>query len=130
MRSFRLDSDSVAHFLDSWPSLVIGALLAGVCVYVGINQPWGRVAAVLLCGVYGGYLLRGVTSKRLRRRYPNASYLWLLSAGMATMTLGVATRMAFPDVQGTTFDLAWIGVSFVSILAFVLANRGDEDVVR
>ena len=49
---------------------------------------------------------------------------------MATLTLGVAARMAFPQVQGPSFDLAWLGVSFGSILAFVVANRHDDDVVR
>ena len=130
MKSFRLEGDSVAEFLDSWPSWSIGALLAVAFVYIGIGHPWGRVAGVVLCGVYGGYLLRGVASERLRKRYPNAQRHWLLSIGMATLTLGVATRMAFPRVQGSSFDLAWLGVSFGSILAFVLVNRHDEDVVR
>jgi hypothetical protein len=130
MRSFRLDGESVNHFLESWPTLLVAALLAGLFVYVGLAHLWGVVAGVLLGGVYGGYLLRGFASKRLRERYPNARWHGLLSIGMATLTLGVATRMAFPQVQGPSFDLAWLGVSFCSILAFVVANRHDDDVVR
>jgi hypothetical protein len=130
MKSFRLDRDSVTEFLDSWPSLLVGALLAGAFVYVGLTHVWGVVAGVVLCGVYGGYLLRGVAADRLRETYPNARWHGLLSVGMATMTLGVAARMAFPQVQGGVLDLAWLGVSFSSILAFVVANRHDGDVIR
>jgi hypothetical protein len=130
MKSFRLDGDSVAWFLDSWPALLIGGLLTGVLVYVGMRHPWGRVAGVLFCGAYGGYALRGVATKGLRKQYPNARWHWLLSIGLATATLGVFTRMAFPEVQCSSFDLAWLGVSFGTILAFVIANRHDPDVVR
>jgi hypothetical protein len=130
MKSFRLDPSSVSEFLDSWPALLIGASLAGVLISLGIAHPWGRVGSVLLCGVYGGYRLRGVASDRLRERYPNARLHWLLSIGMATLTVGVLARMAFPEVQGTSFDMAWLGLSFGSILAFVIANRKDGDVVR
>jgi hypothetical protein len=129
MKSFRLDGDLVAEFLDSWPTLLIGGLLVGALVYVGFKQPWAWVAGMLLCGVYGGYELRGVASGQLRKRYPNARFHWLLSIGMATLTIGAATREAFRQVQGTGFDLAWLGVSFCSILAFVVANRQDEDVI-
>jgi len=130
MKSFRLDRDSVAEFLDSWPTLLIGGLLVGALVYIGFRHPWGWVAGLLLCGVYGVCALRGVVSDRLRKRYPNARFHWLLSIGMATATIGVFTRMAFRQVQGSSFDLAWLGASFCSILAFVVANRKDEDVVR
>jgi hypothetical protein len=130
MKSFRLDADSVAEFLDSWLALLVGGLLVGTLVYVGIRHPWGRVAGVLLGGIHGGYALRGVASARLRKQYPNARWHWLLSIGMATFTLGFATRMAGPQVQGLAFDLAWLGVSFCSILAFVVANRRDPDVFR
>jgi hypothetical protein len=130
MRSFRLDAASVGRFLDAWPTWVVGAAVAGALVYLGREQTWGPIAGVLLCGVSGGYLLRGAASARRRDRYPNARSHVLLSVGMATLTLGVATRMAFPAVQGSAFDLAWLGVSFASILAFVVANRHDEDVVR
>ena len=107
-----------------------GGILGAGLVYFGREQTWGPIAGVLLCGVYGGYALRGAASARLRERYPNARFHALLSIGMATLTLGIATRMAFPAVQGSAFDLAWLGVSFASILAFVVANRHDEDVVR
>ena len=130
MKSFRLDRDSVASFLDSWPALVFGGLVVGACVYVGMTHPWGRVAGVLLCGLYGGYALRGVAAGRLRKRYPNARWIGLLSIGTATLLIGVFTRMAFREVEGSSFDLAWLGVSFGSILTFVIANRHDPDVIR
>jgi len=39
-------------------------------------------------------------------------------------------RVTFRAWQGTNFDLAWLGVSFVTILAFVVLNRGNKDVIN
>lgn len=130
MRSFRLDPDSVAEFFDSWPALFIGALLAAISVYLGISHLWGRVSAVLILGLYGGYLLRGVATDKLREKYAGARCIWLLSAGMTTTMVGVATRMAFPQTQGASFDLAWLGVAFFTILAFVVINRKNPNVMK
>jgi hypothetical protein len=49
---------------------------------------------------------------------------------MATIVLGLTTRVAFPQVQGTRVDLAWLGASFALILAFVVGNRMNKHVVR
>jgi hypothetical protein len=130
MRSFRLDRDSIAEVLDSWPALVVGILLASLFAYLGIMHLWGRVCAVLLSGTYGGFLLRGVVGRRLREQYPGARWIWLLSVASATLVVGVAARMAFPQIQATAFDSAWLGVSLFSILAFILINRKDKNVVR
>ncbi len=130
MRSFRLDTDSVVDFLDSWPAVVIGILLASLSAWLGITHLWGRAVAVLLCAMYGGFLVRGVASQRLREQYPGARWVWLLAAGLTTIAVGVAARMAFQTIQSSTFDLAWLGASFFLILAFVLANRKDKNVVR
>jgi len=130
VKSFRLDPDSVTEFFDSWPALVTGALLVCLSAYLGITHLWGWIFAVLICGIYGGYLLRGVTTRRFQEKYPGARWMWLLTVGMTTPTVGVATRMAFPQTQGTAFDLAWLGVSFFSILAFVVINRKNVHVVR
>jgi len=130
MKSFRLDRDSVVCFLDSWPVLLVGGLVTCGLFSVGMSQSWGRLVGLLFCGIYGGFALRGFAAERLRRQYPNARWHTLLSIGMMTATLGVLTRMVFREVQGSSFDLAWLGVSFVTILAFVIANRHDPDVVR
>ena len=129
-RSFRLDPDSVTEFLDSWPALLIGALVACLSVYLGMTHLWGRIFAVFLFGTYGGFLLRGVAGERLREQYPGARWVWLLSVGFTTLVVGVATGMAFPETRGSAFDRAWLGVAFFSILAFVLANRKNKNVVR
>lgn len=65
---------------------------------------------------------------QLHRRYPTARHLWLLSIGMMTSLVRVTARMAFSVWQGSRFDLVWLGVTFFSILAFVLVNRGSKDV--
>ena len=129
MKSFRLDSDSVAEFFDSWRALLAGALLACISIYLGITHLWGPVCALLIFGIYGGYLLRGVLAQQFREKYPGARWIGLLTVGFSTATIGVTTRMAFPDRIGPVFDLAWLGVSFFSILAFVIANRRNLHVV-
>ena len=130
MKSFRLDTDSVVDFLDAWPAVVIGILLASLSAWLGITHLWGRAVAVLLCAIYGGFLVRGVFCQRLREQYPGARWVWLLAAGLTTIAVGLAVRMALPTFQSPAFDLACLGDSFFLILAFVLANRKDKNVVR
>ena len=130
MRSFHLDTDSVADFLDSWPALILGVVLAGLSFVLGVTQLWSRVVAILFVAVYGVFLLRGVIAQRLRAQYPGARWIWLLSVAFTSSTIGVATRMAVPTMRVPSFDLAWLGVTFLSVLTFVLANRNDEHVVR
>jgi hypothetical protein len=85
---------------------------------------------VLICGVFGGYMLRGVVARRFREQYPGARWIGLLTVGLTSVVVGVATMLAFPHSLGTPFDLAWLGTSFFSILLFVLINRKNKDVVR
>ena len=128
LNSFRLDPKSVADFFDSWPAVIVAVVLGGGFAYLGIAHLWGRITAIMILGIYGGYVLRGTAADRLREKYPGARWIWLLAAGMTTAALGVASRMAFPAIQGTAFNLAWIGVSFVTILVFIVANRNNPAV--
>jgi hypothetical protein len=116
----------VPEILDSWPALVIVILLASLSVYLGITHLWGKIVAVFVCGTYGGFMVRGVVTRRLRAQDPGTRWIWLLSVGLTTCVAGVATRLAFPQAQGTAFDLTWVGLSFFSILAFFLLNRKDQ----
>ncbi len=130
MRSFRLDPNSVTDFFDAWLALLIALLLVCLAAYLGIANGWGRVITVLASGTYFGFSLRGVGAHPLRERYPGARWFWLLTVGLATSVVGAATLMAFPAQRATAFDLTWLGVSFFAILAFILANRKNENVVR
>ncbi len=130
MRSFRLDPDSVTEVLDSWPAYVIAPLLVCLFAYLGFTQHWGLVCAVLVCGVFSGYLLCGGITRRYRARYPGARWVWLLTVGQTSVVVGLATILALPYKLGTLFDMAWTGMAFFSILLFVLINRKNKDVVR
>jgi hypothetical protein len=130
MRSFRLDADSVTELLDSWPAFIIAPLLFFLFAYLGITHLWGRVCAVLICGIFGGFMLRGVIARQFREQYPGARWLWLLTVGQTSAVVGVATMLAFPDRHSIPFDLCWLGISFFSILLFVLINRKNREVVR
>ena len=127
MRSFRLDPDSVTDFLRSWPFVLFGGLLAAAIALISKDYSWARLSIPLLMGIcLGPRLFVG----RIREQYPTARHQWLLSIGMMTALIGVVLRMAFPTWQGSDFDLTWLGVSFFTILAFVLLNRGNKDVVK
>ena len=130
MRSFRLDIVSVTKLLDSWPAFVIAPLLVGLFAYLGITHLWGRVCAVLMCGFFCGYLFRGLTAQRFRERYPDARWIWLLTIGQTSLVVGVATILAFPNRLRTLFDVAWLAMSFLSILLFVVINRRNPNVFR
>lgn len=127
MRSFRLDPDSVAEFVRSWPVVLIGALTGSAIAFFGRDLWCIRFLLPILMGVcLGPRLFVG----RISERYPTARHPWLVSIGLTTALLGVVLRMAVPTWRGMAFDLTWLGVSFFSILAFVLLNRGNDDVVR
>jgi hypothetical protein len=108
----------------------MGGLLAGFSVYLGLVHLWGPICGILIGGTCGAYLIRGVTARRLQESYPSARSIWLLTAGITTAVFGAATMMALPRSLGTGFDLAWLGISFFSILGFVLVNRNNADVIR
>jgi hypothetical protein len=130
MRSFRLDADSVTELLDSWPAFIIAPLLFVLFAYLGITHLWGRVCAVLIFGIFGGFMLRGVIARQFREQYPGARSLWLLTVGQTSAAVGVATMLAFPEGLNTPFNLSWLGISFFSILLFVIVNRKNRNVVR
>jgi hypothetical protein len=130
MKSFRLDQESVADIARSWP-LIIAALGVSVgLAYLGWFDAAWRVSLVVFAGLYFGYVVRGSFAQNLQERYPNARFIGLLSVGLVVATLGVFTRMVFPNTQGGRLDIVWLAISFVSILTFVVINRHDPDVLR
>lgn len=130
MKSFRLDRESVGDFIQSWPIILIALALTGLLAYLGwLDAAW-RVCLVLFAGAYFGYVLRGMLSQNLREHYPNARWIGLLSVGLVVATFGGTVRMAFPATQGGLVDIVWLSMSFVCILAFVVINRRDPDVLR
>lgn len=130
MKSFRLDTDSVKDAIESWPALLVAAVICAFLTYLGwFNAVW-RGVLVAFGAAYFGCVLRGVFAKNLRSKYPNSSCLWLLSIGFCSATIGVITRMLFPSLQGGLPDYVWIAISFTTILAFVVVNRRDPDVLK
>lgn len=130
MKSFRLDRRSVAHCIQSWPLIVVAVGASVWLGYLGWFDAVWRVSLVVFAGLYFGYIVRGSLAQNLKDRYPNARFIGLLSVGLVVATLGVGTRMAFPDTQGGLLDIVWLAVSFVFILTFVVINRHHPDVLR
>ncbi|HVX13700.1 MAG TPA: hypothetical protein VHC22_21135 [Pirellulales bacterium] len=125
MKSFRLERRSVEEFVEGWPVFaisIVGGVLLG---WLQATYPLARVFIPLSFGFAFGPRMVG----QLRHKYPTAKQLWLLSVGFTTCLVGVAARMAFPAWQGGRFDLVWVITAFVFILAFVLVNRGNKEVV-
>ena len=130
MKSFRLDRESVADFIESWPVIFASVALCVWLGYLGWFDAVWRVSLVLFAGAYFGYVIRGRLLQNLRSQYPNARWIGLLSIGFVVATLGVVARMAFPATQGGLLDIVWLSLSFVCILIFVVINRRDPDVLR
>lgn len=125
MKSFRFEPVSIEQLIESWPVLVISVAGGALFGFLQVTYAWARV----LVPVFLGFALVPLSARRLRQKYPTAKQLWLLSSGAGICLVGVVTRTALPARQGGRFDLFWIGTSFVFILAFVLANRGNKEVV-
>jgi len=126
MKSFRLDPDSVKDVLKGWPLMLILIIAGSLLAWLSVRYEWVRIFVPLVFGVAIGPTI----GSQLRQKYPTATGLWLLTIGMTTCLIGVLARMAFPSWQGTGFDLSWLGITFCSILAFVIINAGNKDVVR
>lgn len=130
MKSFRLDTDSINDTIKSWPALLAALVISSGLAYMGWFDAAWRGALIVFGAVFFGYYLRGRFTHRLRSKYPNATCLWLISIGMTSVALGVFARMLLPSLQGGLADYVWIVVSFTTILAFVVINRHDPDVLR
>lgn len=130
MKSFRLDTDSIQDAIESWPAIFLALTITAVLAYGGSLDAVWRGTLIVFVAIYFGYVMRGTITHSLRSMYPNAAYIWLLSIGLTSAGLGVIARMILPTLQGGLADYTWIGVSFTSILTFVLINRRDPDVLK
>lgn len=130
MKSFRLDTSSIKKTVESWPAILIAIALCVVMAYFGWLSIYWRVAAIVFGAVYFGQVFRGAITSGLRAKYPNAKYMGLLSIGFTAATLGVLIRMTFPSLQGGSLDYAWCFIMFSTILAFLIINRHDPDVLK
>ncbi len=99
-------------------------------MYAGWFNATSRGLLIAFSALYFGYALRGRLTEKLRAKYPNAAHLWLVSIGMTSAALGVVARMLMPSLQGGYTDYIWIAISFSTLLAFVVINRRDRDVVK
>jgi hypothetical protein len=123
MKSFQLDPNSVGALLRSWPSCFFALLLSAGLAYVGWFHELARLTFVMFTGCYIGFAFRGYLFAQLQEKYPGTRSIGLLFSGFVILTLGVCIRMLFPEVQGSLYDIVWLGVSFVSIGWFVFINR-------
>lgn len=130
MRSFRLDRDSFPT-PGGWIALAVAAALALATTWGGAfsgarGRAWLAAFGVLTVAM----LARDLIAGRLAERFPEARGRWLLGAGLVVLTSGVAFLLASPRSARGPVDLVWLGPAFGLILAFVVLNRGDRDVVE
>lgn len=130
MKAFRLDIDSIDDLIKSWPALLAALVISIGLAYVGWSDAAWRGVLIVFAAVYFGYSLQSMFAHKLRSKYPNAKCTWLVSIGMMSVVLGMFARMLLPSLQGGVTDYVWIVVSFTTILAFVVINRHDPDVLR
>ena len=130
MKSFRLDTNSINAFFESWPAFLSALAISGALMYAGWFNATCQGLLIAFSALYFGYALRGRLTENLRAKYPNATHLWLVSIGLTSAAIGVVTRLLMPSLQGSYTDYIWIAISFSTILAFVVMNRRDRDVVK
>jgi hypothetical protein len=130
MKSFRLDTNSVNDAIESWPAILTALLISAFLMYVGWFHAAWRGILIAFGALYFGYVFRGALTRDLRSKYPNATSLWLISIGFTSALFGLAIRVLMPSLQGSFSDYLWIILSFTTILAFVVINRRDPDVLK
>jgi hypothetical protein len=130
VKSFRLDSDSIDDAIQSLPAMIAAVTVCGILAYFGWFDATWRAVLIVFGAIYFGYVFRGSLTQSLRSKYPNASYIGLLSIGLCAVTFGVLARMVFPTLQGGYLDYVWLSISFTTILTFVVMNRRDPDVLK
>ena len=129
LKSFRLDTDSIKDAIDSWPVILVAVALCGLFATLGWSDATWRVTLIAFGAIYFGYAFRGSLTQNLRSKYPNASCMSLLSICSFAVTFGLLVRMIFPTLQGGFLDYVWLSISFTTLLAFVVINRRDPDVL-
>lgn len=129
MKSFRLDT-SKQELLESWPAILLATCVCGISLYFGWFNVVGRILFIVIGASYFGFVSRGFFASRIEAQYPNARHRWLVSVGLTSAALGVFVRMLMPKLQGGPVDYVWLSLSFFTILAFVLLNRRDPDVLH
>jgi hypothetical protein len=130
VKSFRLDTDSIKDAIESWPAILTALAISAPLLHVGWFDATWRGILIAFAAVYFGYALRGTLTKNIRSKYPNATCIWLVSIGLSSAAFGVIARMLMPSLQGGIADYLWIILSFTTILAFVVINRRDPDVLK
>ena len=130
MKSFRLDSESVRDVVDGWPTLVAGTAIFVLLAYFGWRDAVWRSAFVVFGAIYIGYVLRNGLTNILRSKYPDAEKIWLLSIGFSAIAFGIGTRIVYPSIVGGMTDKVWLAISFSTILAFVVLNRHNPEVLK
>jgi len=130
VKSFRLDTDSIQDAIESWPAIIVAVALCGFLAYLGWFDATWRASLIAFGAIYFGYAFRGSLTQNLRSKYPNASYISLLSIGLCAAMFGVLARMTFPSLQNGFIDYVWLSISFTTILAFVVINCRDPDVLE
>ena len=129
LKSFRLDTDSIKDAIDSWPVILVAVALCGLFATLGWSDATWRVTLIAFGAIYFGYAFRGSLTQNLRSKYPDASCMSLLSICSFAVTFGLLVRMIFPTLQGGFLDYVWLSISFTALLAFVVINRRDPDVL-
>lgn len=109
---------------------LLAVALCGFFAYLGWFDATWRASLIAFGAIYFGYAFRGSLTQNLRTKYPNASCISLLSIGLCATMFGVLARMTFPSLQNAFIDYVWLSIFFTTILAFVIINRRDPDVLQ
>ncbi len=129
MKSFRLHIQSRSDLLQSLLGFLIGSAAVLILLYAPIPSQLAQTLLLLAAAIITGYLIRSYPARALRRRYPNARMLPLLTIGLS-ICAAAAFFQFFLLPQSPTLMLAFYLPAFTFIAAFIFINRRDPDVMK
>lgn len=129
MKSFRLHVPRGPGLVGDVVGIVLGFVVAWVVIRSGWFGENGRVW-FLLIGALSLGSLRGIYKGKLRKKYPAARWLPVLTIGQSFLIVGVAALLMLPGVGNPGIALIFLLPAIVCIATFVYVNRGDPDVME
>jgi len=133
MKSFRFKrpaGDDKTEVLALFIGMAIVAGLYAALDSIGLAHFTPKVFALMLAPFFVIHLFRGNLKRIVRERYPSAKHIWLLGIAAALFASWQIAEHAIPTLGQGWPALAFLLPAIGAIVAFLVINRHDPDVMR
>ncbi len=133
MKSFRFKRPAGDDKLEVIALLIGMAIVAGLYAAldsIGLANFTPKVFALMLTPIFVIHLFRGGLKQIARSRYPSAKHIWLLGIAAASFSSWGIAQICFPEAEQGWIALGFILPSIGAIVAFLVINRHDPDVMQ